>query len=96
MNLEYDDRVLLRFTPTEDNFIPGLASSFEYIRETALVNIIDSDSKCIFLLMHKGVCYTLCSGFRINFRDSDYSTVEGSNTLNLAISLQIRIHSQSD
>ena len=80
----------MRFTSTEDNFIPGLAGSFEYIRETALINIIDSDSKCIFLIKHKGVCYILCSGFRINFRESDYSTVEGSNMLNLAISLQFR------
>ena len=46
ITLEYDDRVLLRFTPTHVNLIPGLERNFEYIRDTAVVNIIDNDRKC--------------------------------------------------
>ena len=30
------------------NLIPGLERNFEYIRDTAVVNIIDSDRKCPF------------------------------------------------
>ena len=48
ITLEYEDRVLLRFTPTHANLIPGLERNFEYIRDTAVVNIIDSDRKCPF------------------------------------------------
>ena len=44
--LEYDDRVLLKFTPTHVNLTPGLERNFEYIRDTAVVNIIDNDRKC--------------------------------------------------
>ena len=46
--LENDDRILLRFTPTQDDLIPGLARYFQYIRDTAIINIIDIDCKCIF------------------------------------------------
>ena len=46
--LEYEDRVLLRFTPAQANLIPELANHFEYIRDTAVVNIIDDDRKCLF------------------------------------------------
>ena len=45
--LEYEDRVLLRFTPTQANLIPELASNYEHIRDTVVVNIIDDDRKCI-------------------------------------------------
>ena len=45
--LEYDDKFLLRFIPAQANLISGLASNFEYIRETATVNIIDNDCKCV-------------------------------------------------
>ena len=45
LTLEYEDRVLLRFTPTQPNTVPGLESNFEYIRDTAIVNIIDDDRK---------------------------------------------------
>ena len=43
--LEYDDRVLLRFTPAQDSLIHTLANVHEYIRDTAVVNIIDDDGK---------------------------------------------------
>ena len=45
VTLEYDDRVLLNFDPTAANLIPGLESFGEYIRNTAIVNIIDNDCK---------------------------------------------------
>ncbi|CAI8012408.1 hypothetical protein GBAR_LOCUS7955 [Geodia barretti] len=46
ITLEYDDRVLLRFTPDIPDLIPGLEANGEYIRDTATVNIIDKDCKC--------------------------------------------------
>ena len=46
VTLEYDDRVLLRFTPDNPGLIPGLEGFGEYIRDTATVHIIDSDGKC--------------------------------------------------
>ena len=49
VTLEYDDRVFLRFTPAIPDLIPGLESYFESIRDTAIVNIIDSDCKCVHL-----------------------------------------------
>ena len=45
ITLEYDDRVLLTFTPLNEFLIPGLEALGEYIRDTAIVNIIDNDSK---------------------------------------------------
>ena len=50
ITLEYDDRVLLRFTPAETNLFSDLSNQFEYIRDTAVVNIIDNDRKCPFSL----------------------------------------------
>ena len=43
--LEYDDRVILTFTPDIPALIPGLEAEGEYIRDTATVQIIDNDSK---------------------------------------------------
>ena len=43
LTLEYEDRVLLRFTPSSSDFISFVADRFEYIRDTAIVNIIDND-----------------------------------------------------
>ena len=45
--LEYEDRVLLRFNPASAALIPGLESFNECVRDTATVNIIDNDRKCI-------------------------------------------------
>ena len=45
ITLEYDDRVLLVFTPDNPGLIPGVEGIGEYIRDTAIVNIIDNDSK---------------------------------------------------
>ena len=44
--LEYDDRVILSFTPDNPALITGLEAEGEYVRDTATVNIIDNDSRC--------------------------------------------------
>ena len=46
MSLEYDDSIILVFTPDHPGLIPGLEGFREFIRDTAIVNIIDDDSKC--------------------------------------------------
>ena len=46
ITLEYDDRVLLRFTPDNPVLVPGVEGIGEYIRDTATVHIIDNDCKC--------------------------------------------------
>ncbi|CAI8020301.1 hypothetical protein GBAR_LOCUS12147, partial [Geodia barretti] len=43
ITLEYDDRVLLRFTPDNPALILGLEANGEYMRDTATVNIVDND-----------------------------------------------------
>ena len=45
VTLEYEDRVLLNFDPILSNLIPRLEALGEYVRNTAIVNIIDNDSK---------------------------------------------------
>ena len=45
--LEYDDRVILTFTPDNPFLISGLEAQGEYTRDTATVHIIDDDSKCV-------------------------------------------------
>ena len=48
ITLEYDDRVILSFTPDNPALITGLEADGEYVRDTATVHIIDNDSKCYF------------------------------------------------
>ena len=45
VTLEYDETVILRFSPDSDHLISGVKGRGEYIRDTATVHIIDSDSK---------------------------------------------------
>ena len=45
MSLEYDDSIILVFTPDDPALIPALEDFGEFIRDTATVNIIDDDSK---------------------------------------------------
>ena len=48
ITLEYNDTVILRFTPDNPLLIAGVQDAGEYIRDTAIVYIIDNDSKlCI-------------------------------------------------
>ena len=45
ITLEYDDRVRLTFTPSNPALVPGLEGFGEYIKNTSIVNINDTDSK---------------------------------------------------
>ena len=45
VTLEYDDRVQLEIDPIPADLITGLESLGEYVRNTAIVNIIDNDCK---------------------------------------------------
>ena len=44
--LEYNDYVILTFTPGNPAAIDGLESAGEFVRGSAIVNIIDNDRKC--------------------------------------------------
>ena len=44
VTLEYDDRVRLIYTPFNPALIGGVEAAGEFIRHTATVNIIDTDS----------------------------------------------------
>ena len=46
ITLEYDDYVILTFTPGNPSVIDGLEGEGEYVRTSAIVNIIDNDRKC--------------------------------------------------
>ena len=48
ITLEYDDSVILTFTPDNPLLIPGLEAEGEYIRHTATVQIIDDDSEAAY------------------------------------------------
>ena len=52
LTLEYDDKVLLKFTPAQATLIPSLASNYEYIRDTAIVHIIDKDCSTMNVYLH--------------------------------------------
>ena len=43
VTLEYDDRVQLEIDPIPADLITGLESLGEYVRNTAVVNIIDNE-----------------------------------------------------
>ena len=45
ITLEYDDTVILTFTPDNPHLLFGIERDGEYIRDTATVSIIDNDSK---------------------------------------------------
>ena len=87
--LEYDDRVILTFTPDNPALIPGLEAQGEYIRHTATVNIIDNDSKCCFTVYWLHFISFLDTGLQINFEESDYFIEEGG-TLSTDIRFQFR------
>ena len=50
MTLEYDDTVILTFTPDDPDLISSLETAGEYIRDTATINIIDNDCKLRVIL----------------------------------------------
>ena len=43
ITLEYNDSVILMFTPDNDTLIPGIEDVGEYVRNTTTVIIIDND-----------------------------------------------------
>ena len=45
ITLEYDDTVILVFTPDDDNLIAEYEAAGEYIRDRAVVRIVDNDRK---------------------------------------------------
>ena len=45
ITLEYDDTVILVFTPDEDDLIEFYEEEGEYIRDSVVVHIIDNDRK---------------------------------------------------
>ena len=45
ITLEYNDTVILIFTPDEDDFIQSYEAAGEYIRDSVVVRIIDNDRK---------------------------------------------------
>ena len=45
VTLEYEDKIRLEFDPTSADLITALEGFGEYVRNTAIVNIIDSDCK---------------------------------------------------
>ena len=45
ITLEYDDTVILVFTPEDDNLIADYEAAGEYIRDRAVVRIVDNDRK---------------------------------------------------
>ena len=47
ITLEYNDTVILTFTPDNPRLIGGVASRGEYIRHHATVKIIDNDRKLV-------------------------------------------------
>ena len=48
ITLEYDDSVILTFTPDNPLLIPALEAQGEYTRDTATVHIIDNDSEAAY------------------------------------------------
>ena len=87
--LEYDDSVILTFTPDNPAFITGLEAYGEYVRDSIIVQIIDSDSKCCFTVYWQHFISFLITGLEINFEESDYSNEEGG-ILSTDIRLQFR------
>ena len=65
ITLEYDDRVILTFTPDNSALIPGLEAYGEYVRDTATVNIIDNDSKCFISVLAAPKLFLISQGWRL-------------------------------
>ena len=66
ITLETDDRVQLIFTPTNALIIGGLESAGEYVRVSAIVNIIDTNCKnFISFIFLPNYLTCPCSSFHI-------------------------------
>lgn len=60
ITLEYEDSVILTFTPEIPGLIVGLENEGVFIRDTAIVNIIDNDRKDQSVLV---IAFTYLSHF---------------------------------
>ena len=47
ITLEYDDTIILRFVAQREGFVQTVQNAGEFIRDFAIVNIIDNDRKCL-------------------------------------------------
>ena len=47
ITLETNERILLTFTPDSSGLISGVEGEGEFIRGSAIVNIIDNDCECV-------------------------------------------------
>ena len=90
VTLEYDDKVQLNFTSDNPGIIIGLETLGEYIRDTATINIIDNDCKCLYILCVVLAAFLFFTVLMINFGELDYSTDESSSILSPPITLQFR------
>ena len=95
ITLEYDDKVRLAFIPDNPDLVSGLQSLGEFIRDTAVVNIIDNDCE-----LHEAYLFifflTVPIVLEINFEQSDYDFTEDSScTLISTITLQYRTPQES-
>lgn len=90
VTLEYDDKVQLNFTADNPGLIIGLETLGEYVRDTATINIIDNDCKCLYILHIVLAAILFFTVLMINFGEPDYSTDESSPILSPPITLQFR------
>ena len=89
--MEYYDYVILTFTPANPHVITGLEGEGEYIRTSAIVNIIDNDRKYNVYSHIKNIYFWMFidTELQIAFEDSEYSVTEGAG-LSTPIRLQFR------
>ena len=89
--LEYDDSVIMIFDPANPAAVDGLEGAGEFVRGSAIVNIIDNDRKCykVWDVYYHTTPIHIFIGLEINFEESDYAIEEGSN-LSTPIRLQFR------
>ena len=95
ITLEYDDSVILTFTPNDPDLISSLEAAGEYIRDTATVHIRDNDSKLkYFCAIYYIFSLLIITELVIYFEESKYSITEGSN-LSLPIRLRLKNSNQN-
>ena len=64
ISLELDDRIILRFTPSNQTFAPEVyfAGTGEFLRDFTVVHILDDDGECsAYIAVAVGFYYTMSS-----------------------------------
>ena len=77
ITLEYDDSVILTYTPQTTNLTDLIASAGEFVRDNATLIITDNDSELscsAAACVHN--CSVFCSGLEIYFEESEYTVRE--------------------